>query len=272
MVRTYVINIRRFEKEEIFRAALLSVSPYRQEKIALLKTEREKRRSMGAAFALNAALAYHGLCERDMEYVLGEQGKPMLQAYPGLHFSLSHAGDYAICSMGELENGCDVERVRPDKMRVAERFFAEEEKAWIYQAGETAERDRRLFRLWTMKESFLKVTGRGMALPLRDFTVLIGENGIHGVRHSINSKCYYMKEYSLPDFFREMAEYRISVCCEVPEQRMDICHEIPEQRIICHEASEQRTDFGHSVSEYDAAGYRNHNIPEFAPELEIVLP
>ena len=147
MVRTYVINIRRFEKEEIFRAALLSVSPYRQEKIALLKTEREKRRSLGAAFALNAALAYHGLCERDMEYVLGEQGKPMLQAYPGLHFSLSHAGDYAICSMGELENGCDVERVRPDKMRVAERFFAEEEKAWIYQAGETAERDRRLFRL-----------------------------------------------------------------------------------------------------------------------------
>lgn len=104
------------------------------------------------------------------------------------------------------------------------------------------------------------MTGRGMALPLRDFTILIGENGIHDVRHSINSKRYYMKEYSLPDLFRETAEYRVSVCCEAPEQRMDIRHEIPEQRIICHGAPEQK-----------ASGYQNHNIPEFAPELEIVL-
>lgn len=238
MVRTYVINIRQFDEEGDFQAALSAVSPYRQNKIALLKHEREKRRSLGAAFALNAALGCCGLCERSMEYILGEQGKPALRDYPGLHFSLSHSGDYAICSLGEHETGCDIERVRPDKMRVAERFFAEEEKTWIFQADEPGERERRMFRLWTMKESFLKVTGFGMALPLRDFTVLIRENGVHRVRHSLNGKCYYIKEYRLPDFFRETDEYRISVCCE--------------------------------ASEHAASEYRNCNMPEFAPEVEIV--
>lgn len=44
MVRTYVINIRQFDEEGDFQAALSAVSPYRQNKIALLKHEREKRR------------------------------------------------------------------------------------------------------------------------------------------------------------------------------------------------------------------------------------
>lgn len=228
MIRTYVINIRQFEEAAAFQAAFSTVSPYRQKKIAQLRNEQEKRRSLGAAFALNAALERYGLYEKNMIYVLGAQGKPTLQDYPALHFSLSHSGDYAICSLGEWETGCDIERVRPDKIRVAEHFFAEEEKKWLFQADEREEQESRLFRLWTMKESFLKVTGRGMSLPLQDFTVSIGEHGISGVRHSLNNKCYHIKEYNLPAGFRETAEYRISVCCEAPERSDVICCEIPD--------------------------------------------
>lgn len=154
MIRTYIINIARFEKESDFQAAFAAVSPYRQQKIALLKNKKEKQRSLGAAFALNAALSRYGLCEKNMEYTLGDQGKPVLRDHRELHFSLSHSGDYAICSLGEAEVGCDIERIRPDKMRVADRFYTEEEKAWLYQADEPEEQESRMFRLWTMKESF----------------------------------------------------------------------------------------------------------------------
>lgn len=214
MIRTYVINTGQFVGEPAFLAALREVSPYRRQKIARLKNEKEKRRSLGAAFALDAALKLHGLSEKSMEYALGGQGKPGLRDFPDLHFSLSHSGDYAICSLGEAETGCDIERVRPDKMRIADRFYTEEEKAWLYQAGEPEEQESRMFRLWTMKESFLKATGRGMSLSLLDFTVLPGKDGISKVKHVLNNNCYYIKEYDLPGVFGEKEKYRISVCCE----------------------------------------------------------
>ena len=243
MVRTYVINVRQFDEEDAFRAALPAVSPYRQKKIALLKNEREKRRSLGAAFALNAALKYYGMCEQNMEYVLGEQGKPMFRDCPELSFSLSHSGDYAICSLGERETGCDIERVRPDKMRVAERFYAEEEKAWIYQADVLKEQESRMFRIWTMKESFLKVTGCGMALPLKD--------------------------YSLPDFFQETEEYRISVCAEDWAGRHSGGCGVWEGRSFagCESLEERPLAACETLKEADFSGFEKR---EFAPELEIV--
>lgn len=253
MIRTYIVNIGQFEEEREFRTALSAVSPYRRKKIALLKNEKEKRRSLGAAFALNAALSHHGLCERNMEYILGDQGKPALRDYPELHFSLSHSGDYAICSLGELEVGCDIERMRPDKMRVADRFYTEVEKEWLYQADGMEEQENRLFRLWTMKESFLKVTGRGMSLSLRDFTVLTGENKTGRIDHFLNNNSYVIKEYDLPEVFREAAGYRISVCCEISG----------------HRAFVDSGTSGNGISGNGTSAC--YEIPDFAPEPEAVL-
>jgi len=217
MVRTYVMNIGQLEEETVFQAALSSVSSYRRQKIAALKNGKDRCRSLGASLALNAALQFYGLDERSMEYVLGDQGKPMFRDCPELHFSLSHSGDYAICSMGGREIGSDIERVRSGKLRVADRFFAEEEKAWLYQAGLLEEQESRMFRLWTMKESFLKVTGLGMSLPLRDFTVFIGADEKIRLHHALNDNIYYIKEYALPGIFRETTGYKISICCEAPD-------------------------------------------------------
>lgn len=212
MVRTYIINIRQLEEETVFQAVLPSVSSYRRQKIAALRNGKDRCRSLGASLALNAALQLYGLNEGAMEFDLGDQGKPVLRDHPDLHFSLSHAGDYAICSMGAQEIGNDIERVRPGKLRVADRFFAEEEKAWLYRADLPEEQESRMFRLWTIKESFLKVTGFGMSLPLRDFTVYMEDDGAVRLHHMLNDNIYYIKEYALPAVFRETTDYKISVC------------------------------------------------------------
>lgn len=69
-----------------------------------------------------------------------------------------------------------------------------------------------MFRLWTIKESFLKVTGFGMSLPLRDFTVYMEDDGAVRLHHMLNDNIYYIKEYALPAVFRETTDYKISVC------------------------------------------------------------
>ena len=209
MIYTYYADVRCLENEALFRERLGGLSPYRQQKIALLRHRKDKDRGLGAGLLLNHGLAVYGIQERSAEYEIGEWGKPSLKYHPEIFFSLSHSGDYAVCTIGDKPVGTDIERVQEGKLKVADRFFAEEELKWLYAADEEEEQTLRMFRIWTMKESFLKAIGRGMSLSLKDFSIHVDEeSGRARVRHSFDAKYYYMKEY------REIEGYCTAVCCQ----------------------------------------------------------
>ena len=211
-IRTYCIDVRQFDEEK-YRHAYEVLSPYRRQKIALLKHEQDKKRSIGAAVALDHALREYGLRERMMEYEVGGNGKPYLRDYPEIFFSLSHSGDYAICSIGSKPIGNDIEKVKEGRLQVAQRFFSLQETAWIYRAEDRREQEDRMFRLWTMKESFLKVTGLGMSLPLNSFTIVSKRDDSFFVEHNVNEKVYYFKEYN-KWMYRFDEGYKLAVCSE----------------------------------------------------------
>ena len=209
MIYTYYADVRCLENEGLFREKLNGLSPYRQQKIALLRNRKDKNRSLGAGLLLNHGLAVYGLQERGMEYETGEWGKPSLKYHPEICFSLSHSGDYAICTIGDKPVGNDIERVKEGRLKVADRFFAKEELEWLYAAREEADRVLRMFRIWTMKETFLKAIGRGMSLSLGDFAIRMDEeSGRARVRHSFDAKYYHMREY------QEIDGYCTAVCCQ----------------------------------------------------------
>lgn len=216
MVKTYVIQLSVFSDDRVFQAALETISPYRRQKIARQKNRKDKERGLGASIALDAALKPYGLREGRMEYELGRWGKPYFRKDVGLYFSLSHAGGYAICSIGPREIGNDIELVRSERERIAARFFAPGETDWIWEEKTAAGRDERMFRIWTMKESFLKAAGCGLSLPMKDFTIFVEKDGI-SVEQSWDGKRYHMKEYCLPDVFCEQNVYKIAVCSEDAE-------------------------------------------------------
>lgn len=209
MTNTYYINVTQFENETLFRAKLNVLSPYRQQKIASLKQKKDKYRSLGAGIALDCALADYGIKESNVEYELGEWGKPSLKFYPDIHFSLSHSGDYAICSISDRPVGSDIERARPGKLRVADRFFTSEERAFLYAGKDEEEIMQRMFRIWTMKEGFLKAIGRGISTSMREFSICVNEGQTEiRVKHTMNAMEYHMKEYN------EIPGYRVAVCCQ----------------------------------------------------------
>ena len=209
MIHTYYADIRCLENETLFREKVKQLSPYRQQKIAILRNDRDRNRSLGAGLLLDHGLAVYGLQERSVEYDIGQWGKPALKYHPEICFSLSHSGDYAICTIGDRPVGNDIEHVREGRLKGANRFFAEEELAWLYEAETEEERTGRMFRLWTMKESFLKVIGRGMSLSLKDFVIRMDEeSGRARVRHSFDAKYYYMREYG------EIDGYCTAVCAQ----------------------------------------------------------
>lgn len=54
-------------------------------------------------------------------------------------------------------------------LEVAEHYFYHSELAYIKAAKN---KDKAFFTLWTLKESYMKMTGRGMSLPLDSFEVV----------------------------------------------------------------------------------------------------
>jgi 4'-phosphopantetheinyl transferase len=66
--------------------------------------------------------------------------------------------------------GIDVERIRKPRLDVALRFFSEEEKGVLLKLPDE-EQTQYFYRLWTIKESYLKLTGEGLTASLNTFTV-----------------------------------------------------------------------------------------------------
>ena len=113
-----------------------------------------------------------GLREYGIDYVMGktpvvfgEHGKPALADYPEVHFNISHADGIAAVAVSEYECGVDCERVREYDPRVIKRVCTESEQAMIKAAPEN---ELLFFRLWTLKEAYVKALGRGLVFPMRE--------------------------------------------------------------------------------------------------------
>lgn len=91
----------------------------------------------------------------------------------GLRFNLSHTDGLIVCLVArELDVGVDVEdtaRRLDDAMAIAARFFSPREAAALAAVPEPERLDR-FFQYWTLKESYIKARGMGLALPLAAFS------------------------------------------------------------------------------------------------------
>ena len=202
----YYAELSALHEEKLFEQYYLTLPACRREKIDKLKPEGERCRSLGAGLLLKKACEEYGIPGEDGRLATGEHGKPRFAACPELHFSLSHSGEYAVCVMAPCETGCDVETVKPFRIPVAKRVFTEEELLWLSHEAEEEKGDEAFCRLWTLKESFLKATGKGFAFPVREASFSFTED-----HPAINL-------YGQPDMSFSFFEPRLS-----PEVRCAVC-------------------------------------------------
>jgi phosphopantetheinyl transferase len=114
-----------------------------------------------------------------------EDGKPFFPDLPQIHFSLSHSGEYIACAFSDEEVGLDLQecsRPRTSIFRIAKRFFSQAEYEAILalsadKAAESCINDSGsdspgnpddpeclslFYRLWSIKEAYLKYLGCGL--------------------------------------------------------------------------------------------------------------
>jgi 4'-phosphopantetheinyl transferase len=121
-----------------------------------------------------ALLEEYGKRLEDMKIVRNTWGKPMVYGEEAIQFSISHGLDGAAVSLSRSRTGIDMERVRPFCARTAEKVLSPEELHFVHSSSQ---KERDFFRLWTLKESYVKALGTGASYPFRAVTFRIGEHG-----------------------------------------------------------------------------------------------
>ena len=95
----------------------------------------------------------------------GKLGKPSLTERPDIHYNLSHADGIAACIISDYECGIDCERIRDYPEKVMRRVFSKKERAMVESAPED-KKNELFFRLWTLKEAYVKAIGVGISYPM----------------------------------------------------------------------------------------------------------
>lgn len=136
--------------------ALSEVSPQRRAYALRYRTERDQRLSIAAYRLLHRALLHEYGIQEPPLFTFDANGKPHLQQYPHIHFSMSHCRRAVACAVSDEPVGIDIEMLDIIDEGVAAAVMSKEEQQQIIAAGHI---DVAFYRLWTMKESLYKLTG-----------------------------------------------------------------------------------------------------------------
>ena len=109
--------------------------------------------------------AYHKLKK---QLVYGSHGKPALLGSFTPHFNISHSGKYAVCALSEVPCGIDIqEKKELRNRRIFEKILSEKEQNEVLLSTDQV---AAFYKYWARKESFLKLTGQGITVDLREIS------------------------------------------------------------------------------------------------------
>lgn len=152
------------------------MAPDEHRRCARFRFERHQRQFTITRALLRTTLSrYHpDVAPRDWRFEANDHGRPAIAnvVAPGLDFNLSHTDGLIVLAVSRMPFvRVDVEWTgRPvDVDELAQRVLVAEEVASL--PAEPAERHRRFFQIWALKEACIKATGQGLSIPLSNIRI-----------------------------------------------------------------------------------------------------
>lgn len=208
MTKLYALDLRYYENGR-WRDLLAKLPPERRQKALACRFDPDKMRIACAGYLLQTVLEQAGIPAEEQLFAENQWGKPFLVNHRDVHFSLSHSGIWAVCAISDANVGVDVELPRCG-VAVAKRFFRPEELEGLEDLDRYHQVDA-LNRLWTAKEAFVKMLGKGLTLPLDSFIVRLGDTA--ELEQDYTGRSYRLHEYRL-------GLYRVCLCTTGPRPEL----------------------------------------------------
>lgn len=174
-------ELREPAAQEAMRALLDAAERVREQRFRF--AEDRLRHLIARAMVRQVLSEYADVAPADWRFVANAHGRPEIAPGHGplpdrLRFNLSHTnGLVALAVSQDRAVGVDVEHLAgPTTQGIAEQFFSAREAADLTVAPPERQAHR-FYEYWTLKESYIKARGLGLALPLDRFSFVFPQPG-----------------------------------------------------------------------------------------------
>lgn len=158
----YYVNVDSQLNKSVFNSMLDFVSPEKKNKVLKFRFDIDRKLSLYSEILVRCLICKTlSITNKDIEIQQDELGKPFLKNNPSLHFNLSHTKNAITVGISNDPLGVDIEKIKAADMKIAERFFTDNELSWI--RSNNSEQDVNFFSIWTKKEAALKSEGKGIS-------------------------------------------------------------------------------------------------------------
>jgi 4'-phosphopantetheinyl transferase len=138
-------------------------------RLGRLRNDKDKHLTILAHRLLCYALYTQlGIQPSAQDWAYGWHGKPYLKNAPYVHFNISHSGDMAMCVLHSAPVGADIERVDAVDDVTAWRIMSKQE---LFAFDKAQDKNNLFYKIWTLKEAYIKYNGRGICTDLHSLTV-----------------------------------------------------------------------------------------------------
>lgn len=215
-MKIYATKISDISNKMLDKLSLLITLEKRIRIERFISKEDKIRTLIGEILARTIASEEVGIRNKHIIFDKNQYGKPYLKNYSKFNFNISHSGDFVVCAIDDKSVGIDIEQVKHIGYEgIAESFFSTSEIEGIYQK-DLYRRLREFYRIWTLKESYIKCCGQGLSIPLKSFSISIDTSD--KIRAVIDNK---YSEHTFNIFDIEL-DYKIAVCSINKETASDI--------------------------------------------------
>jgi 4'-phosphopantetheinyl transferase len=171
------------EAEKVIEPLLLNrykswLTPEEAQKRLRYRFEKHQHQYLITRALIRSLLSHYqtDIQPQDWRFEQNQWGKPSLVAEQNPEnwvFNLSHTEGLIVCAFTKGHAlGVDVENVTREggeTIKIANRYFSPSEHQQLIALPEEKQNDR-FFDLWTLKESYIKACGKGLAIPLDEFS------------------------------------------------------------------------------------------------------
>ncbi len=151
------------------------LTPSELETLNGFKSMKKQVEWMSGRFAVKKLVSASspGLAEEDVVVSYEKEGAPYLKEHPHIHISISHSNAWAAAAVSENGGrviGVDMEKVeRKNPAFIVKAAFSDREKRELKNPS-----NYDIYKIWTIKEAYLKFIKKGLNESLKKVEVLDG--------------------------------------------------------------------------------------------------
>lgn len=207
LLELYALKITEDVSQYEYEKLLKLVSTQKRERIKRYRFFDDAKRSLYADLLIR-----YLICEQlkvknsRLKFEQNNYGKPLLVEPCGIHFNISHAGDWVVAVTDDNPIGIDIEKIGCADYTIAEKFFSKKEYIDLMSKDDDEKNDY-FYILWTLKESYIKALGQGLSIPLNAFSFSVINEEIKLIHKGVNNNFSFFKH-------KIDEKHILSVCCQ----------------------------------------------------------